>query len=87
MESVLAMPLERFWLLSRNIDRIKTEDDIRRLQVARVAGSTAESYEAFEKSLQQRLGEPVVTKQSALPFNVEADPDAESKLMRIFGRG
>ncbi|MDE9494524.1 hypothetical protein KKJ09_13240 [Xenorhabdus bovienii] len=81
------MPLERFWLLSRNIDRIKSEDDIRRLQTARVAQATAESYAAFEKSLQQRLGQPVVTKKVLSPFNVEADPDAELKLRKIFGRG
>ncbi|MEY0334704.1 hypothetical protein AB7W23_21325 [Providencia rettgeri] len=79
------MPLERFWLLSRNIDRIKAEDDIRQLQVARVAQATGDSYSAFEKSLQQRLGQPVVTKKSALPFNSEADPNAEEKLRKIFG--
>lgn len=81
------MPLERFWMLSRNIDRIRAEEDLRGLQIARVAGATAEGYEAFAKSLQQRLGQPVVTKQSALPLSAEADPDAESRLMRIFGRG
>lgn len=79
------MPLERFWLLSRNIDRIKAEDDIRQLQVARVAQATGDSYSAFEKSLQQRLGQPVVTIKSALPFNAEADPNAEEKLRKIFG--
>nr|WP_181374652.1 hypothetical protein [Pectobacterium carotovorum]AKG47476.1 hypothetical protein pA_00036 [Pectobacterium carotovorum] len=79
------MPLERFWLLSRNIDRIKAEDDIRQLQIARVAQATGDSYSAFEKSLQQRLGQPVVTKKSALPFNAEADPNAEEKLRKIFG--
>lgn len=79
------MPLERFWLLSRNIDRIKAEDDIRRLQIARVGQATAESYGAFEKSLQQRLGQPIVTKEVRSPINVEADPDARVKLERIFG--
>ncbi|PHM52397.1 hypothetical protein [Xenorhabdus hominickii] len=81
------MPLERFWLLSRNIDRIKSEDDIRRLQIARISQATGDSYVAFEKSLQQRIGQPVLTKRAMLPVNVEADPDAEFKLKRIFGGG
>ncbi|KMJ44954.1 hypothetical protein AB204_11455 [Xenorhabdus khoisanae] len=81
------MPLERFWLLSRNIDRIKSEDDIRRLQTARGAQATADSYTAFEKSLQQRLGQPVIMKKVLSPFHAEADPDAELKLRNIFGKG
>ncbi|MEI9600095.1 hypothetical protein [Moellerella wisconsensis] len=55
------------------------------MQIARVGQATAESYGAFEKSLQQRLGQPIVTKEVRSPINVEADPDARMKLERIFG--
>ena len=41
------LPLATFWMLSRNIDRLKAEDDLRGFQVSRVAQAGAEDATAF----------------------------------------
>jgi len=68
-----------FWMLSRNIDRLRAEEDVRNLQVARVAQADGDGVKAFMEGLQLRIGRPVVTD--------KADPDAKEQLMQIFGRG
>lgn len=55
------LPLATFWMLSRNIDRLKAEDDLRGFQVSRVAQAGAEDATAFMEGLQYRIGRPVVT--------------------------
>ncbi|HHT4259124.1 TPA: hypothetical protein ACTYZB_004790 [Klebsiella variicola] len=72
-------------MLSRNIDRLKAEDDIRGLQVARVAQGGVEDVQAFMEGLQYRVGRPVVTDKVYDPTLVKADPDAKEQLMQIFG--
>ncbi|WP_154953041.1 hypothetical protein [Klebsiella grimontii] len=73
-------------MLSRNIDRLKAEDDLRGFQVSRVAQAGAEDATAFMKGLQYRVGRPVVTDKVYDPSKVKADPDAKEQLMEIFGR-
>ncbi len=80
------LPLATFWMLSRNIDRLKAEDDLRGFQVSRVAQAGAEDATAFMKGLQYRVGRPVVTDKVYDPSKVKADPDAKEQLMEIFGR-
>ncbi|EAU0361798.1 hypothetical protein C5952_03270 [Cronobacter sakazakii] len=84
---LLGIPLTMFWMLSRNIDRLRAEEDIRNLQVARAAQADGEGVKAFMEGLQLRIGRPVVTDKVYDPRKDKADPDAKEQLMQIFGRG
>lgn len=84
---VLGVPLTMFWMLSRNIDRLRAEEDVRNLQVARAAQADGEGVKAFMEGLQLRIGRPVVTDKVYDPRKDKADPDAKEQLMQIFGRG
>ncbi|QJQ18274.1 hypothetical protein D6T76_22915 (plasmid) [Enterobacter hormaechei] len=84
---LLGVPLTMFWMLSRNIDRLRAEEDVRNLQVARAARADGEGVKAFMEGLQLRIGRPVVTDKVYDPRKDKADPDAKEQLMQIFGRG
>lgn len=84
---LLGIPLTMFWMLSRNIDRLRAEEDIRNLQVARAAQADGEGVKAFMEGLQLRIGRPVVTDKVYDSRKDKADPDAKEQLMQIFGRG
>ena len=84
---LLGVPLTMFWMLSRNIDRLRAEEDVRNLQVARAAQADGEGVKAFMEGLQLRIGRPVVTDKVYRPHMDKADPDAKEQLMQIFGRG
>ncbi len=72
-----------FWMLSRNIDRLRAEEDVRNLQVARAAQADGEGVKAFMEGLQLRIGRPVVTDKVYDPRKDKADPDAKEQLMQI----
>ena len=76
-----------FWMLSRNIDRLRAEEDVRNLQDARASQADGEAVKAFMEGLQLRIGRPVVTDKVYDPSQDKADPDAKEQLMQIFGRG
>ena len=76
-----------FWMLSRNIDRLRAEEDVRNLQVARVAQADGDGVKAFMEGLQLRIGRPVITDRVYNPERVKADPDAKAQLMAVFGKG
>ena len=84
---LLGVPRTMFWMLSRNIDRLRAEEDVRNLQVARAAQADGEGVKAFMEGLQLRIGRPVVTDKVYDPRKDKADPDAKEQLMQIFGRG
>ncbi|EAU1367549.1 hypothetical protein BZE05_19390 [Salmonella enterica subsp. enterica serovar Typhimurium] len=84
---LLGVPLTMFWMLSRNIDRLRAEEDVRNLQVARAAQADGEGVKAFMEGLQLRIGRPVVTDKVYDPRKDKADPGAKEQLMQIFGRG
>ena len=84
---LLGVPLTMFWMLSRNIDRLRAEEDVRNLQVARASQADGEAVKAFMEGLQLRIGRPVVTDKVYDPSQDKADPDAKEQLMQIFGRG
>lgn len=84
---LLNVPLTMFWMLSRNIDRLRAEEDVRNLQVARASQADGEAVKAFMEGLQLRIGIPVVTDKVYDPSQDKADPDAKEQLMQIFGRG
>ncbi|MFP2144080.1 hypothetical protein ACLEY3_15305 [Escherichia coli] len=74
-------------MLSRNIDRLRAEEDVRNLQVARASQADGEAVKAFMEGLQLRIGRPVVTDKVYDPSQDKAGPDAKEQLMQIFGRG
>ncbi|WP_236263441.1 hypothetical protein [Escherichia coli] len=74
-------------MLSRNIDRLRAEEDVRNLQVARASQADGEAVKAFMEGLQLRIGRPVVTDKVYDPSQDKAAPDAKEQLMQIFGRG
>ncbi|ENA3915239.1 hypothetical protein ABGO12_003876 [Escherichia coli] len=74
-------------MLSRNIDRLRAEEDVRNLQVARASQADGEAVKAFMEGLQLRIGRPVVTDKVYDPSQDKTDPDAKEQLMQIFGRG
>ena len=84
---LLNVPLTMFWMLSRNIDRLRAEEDVRNLQVARASQADGEAVKAFMEGLQLRIGRPVVTDKVYDPSYAKADPDAKEQLMNIFGAG
>ena len=84
---LLNVPLTMFWMLSRNIDRLRAEEDVRNLQVARASQADGEAVKAFMEGLQLRIGRPVVTDKVYDPSQDKAEPDAKEQLMQIFGRG
>mgnify|MGYP006891904172 FL=1 len=84
---LLNVPLTMFWMLSRNIDRLRAEEDVRNLQVAPASQADGEAVKAFMEGLQLRIGRPVVTDKVYDPSQDKADPDAKEQLMQIFGRG
>ena len=84
---LLKVPLTMFWMLSRNIDRLRAEEDVRNLQVARASQADGEAVKVFMEGLQLRIGRPVVTDKVYDPSQDKADPDAKEQLMQIFGRG
>ena len=76
-----------FWMLSRNIDRLRGDEDVRNLQDARASKADGEAVNEFKEGLQLRIGRPVVTDKVYDPSQDKADPDAKEQLMQIFGRG
>ncbi|HIH4351356.1 TPA: hypothetical protein ACYR82_003562 [Escherichia coli] len=64
-------------MLSRNIDRLRAEEDVRNLQVARASQADGEAVKAFMEGLQLRIGRPVVTDKVYDPSQDKADPDAK----------
>ena len=84
---LLNVPLTMFWMLSRKIDRLRAEEDVRNLPVARASQADGEAVKAFMEGLQLRIGRPVVTDKVYDPSQDKADPDAKEQLMQIFGRG
>ncbi len=58
-EQVLQMPVRRFWLLHKNVDRIAAEEDIR---VAAIAASvqSGESFNELMNGLRKQMGEVVI---------------------------
>lgn len=62
-EQILKMPVTRFWLLNRSIDRISAERDLR---LARVMGSitSQEGAEALFERLDQEMGKIAVFNES-----------------------
>jgi len=62
-ESVYALPLTTFWMLDRNISRIKAEEDQRQLRLSLVAqAGDQEAIKEYMTELSTAVGNPVIQK-------------------------
>ena len=59
-DHVLAMPLKRFWLLHRSVDRLTAEDDLRAMQIG-AAVQSGDGYKQAVAALQKQMGKIIVT--------------------------
>lgn len=58
---VLGLPLNAFWMLDRNISRIRAEEEQRQLRLLLTAQSgDRDGIDAFATSLSSEIGTPVV---------------------------
>ncbi|CCG43295.1 hypothetical protein [Magnetospirillum molischianum] len=61
-DELLALPVEVFWELNKNVNRIQAEKDLRATQVAQAGQLTGEGVKTFEDSLRREMGRVVVEK-------------------------
>jgi len=54
-QHVLSMPVKRFWLLHKNVDRLRAEEDTRILHVA-IHAASGESASALADRLNKQMG-------------------------------
>ena len=64
----------QFWFLVNQINRLRAEDDLRRLQVMG-AVNTSEAYEQAVENLQKTVGEIYIWEPSHLTDELVLDPD------------
>lgn len=58
-EDVLKLPLKTFWLLNRQLNRLRAEEDLRRLKIS-VASGSEEGFNTAHGELVKELGSPVI---------------------------
>ncbi|AVE44270.1 hypothetical protein MW722_001435 [Acinetobacter baumannii] len=60
-QSLLAMPIKTFWLLSNSVERIEAQRDLRHLKIALAGsmGATQEGIENLMESLRKEVGEVI----------------------------
>lgn len=71
------MPVTRFWMMQRNIDRIAAEESIKSLTVS-ASSQSGEGYKKGMEDLRKQLGDIVVYRHaqvSAGPQENEEGPD------------
>lgn len=69
-QAVLALPIRTFWMLSRNIDRILAERDLRQIEVI-VKSQATEGIQSLMTDLKKQMGTVV-----------EIEIDAEERIRR-----
>ena len=84
---VLAMPAKRFWMMDRQIDRIRAENEIRELQLKNLATppKTKDAARAIEDHfgrLTLEIGEKVTVRRNIL---VAPEPGASAKFAKLLG--
>lgn len=71
-EQVLRMPIRRFWLLHRSIDRLQAEQDLRLLAIS-VGAQSAEGYKSTSERLRAEQGKVVVYDEVQRAFSKPRD--------------
>jgi hypothetical protein len=60
---MMDLPLRAFWALNRQIDRLRAEEDLRKLSVGVMAqASRGEQLEPYQDTLRQQIGTVIVEK-------------------------
>lgn len=60
---VLRTPLAAFWMLNRNLDRLRAEEDLRALQVSIVgSGKDGKAVESLDRQLRTEMGQVTIAK-------------------------
>jgi DNA recombination-dependent growth factor C len=80
---ILSMPLKRFWMLSKNVDRIAAEFDYRNAIVAISAGSS-EGVESLMTNLKKQMGSIVEIDEAKMALSETYDRDG---LLSLRGLG
>lgn len=85
---VMALPLRAFWLMSRNIDRIMAQGDMRSMSVAVVAQSSAEGVQQLRQALAVETGTIVKLQKddSDSPLNAQRDEQGFAELRAMAGQ-
>lgn len=84
---MLAMPARRFWMMERQIDRIRAENEIRQIGIHQLV-TPPQSKEHLERitdhcgRLSLEIGEKMTIRRSAI---VEPEPGASAKFLRLTG--
>lgn len=81
-EQVLEMPARRFWGMEAQIDRIRSEQDLRLVNI-HTGTQTAKGAEETVNRLVLELGDKI---QIERPTIVAPDKDAGEKLRKFMGR-
>jgi hypothetical protein len=76
-KQLLEMPIKRFWLLDKNVVRIRAERDFRSLAIS--CAPHAKDITELHAKLTEELQAPV-------ELNMERDPDATSKLKNLLSK-
>lgn len=81
---VLAMPIQTFWMMHKNIDRVMAEADLRLLSVYAYAQS-GEGIEKFSEDMRQQMGQVVEMDAVKTAFSERCDKEGLEGL-RDLGR-
>lgn len=84
---VLRMPARRFWMMERQIDRIRAEDDIRQVNLHSTITppshqSTVQRLNEYLGKLTLEIGDKFTVRRNML---VAPEPDAAAKFRNITG--
>lgn len=79
---VLKMPISRFWLLSRSVDRISAEEAIQATMVA-INSQSSEGFTDMMSGLQKQLGVIVDMDHAAVKQTEQLDRDGLNILRNL----
>jgi hypothetical protein len=63
-QEALDLPVAVFWQLSRNVDRIQAESDLRAVRVAQTGHLTGEGIQAVGEALREEMGDVFVIRET-----------------------
>jgi hypothetical protein len=82
-QETMDLPAPVFWMLNKNIDRLRAEDDVRSLQTA-IAAQSGESAQKHLDALHKQMGKVVEVDEVAEAMNAEYDREG---LLALKGMG
>jgi SMC interacting uncharacterized protein involved in chromosome segregation len=73
VKKVLSLPLVTFWMLSKNIDRMNAENDIRSAELILRTNSDKEGLTTYLEKLQEQIGHVVEIDMAKKAANAKRD--------------